>query len=53
VNAVLEQAKENLDVFNTPGGASVSIDGISIRGVTPLTVKDFWVRYTFFPNNTQ
>jgi TolB-like protein len=39
VDVVLELSKENLNVFSTPDGASVSIDGISIRGVTPLTVK--------------
>jgi len=39
VDVVLELSKENLDVFSTPDGASVSIDGISIKGVTPLTVK--------------
>ena len=43
VNAVLQIAKENLDVFSTPDGASVSIDGRSQRGLTPITVKDLSV----------
>jgi TolB-like protein len=43
VDVVLELSKENLNVFSTPDGASVSIDGISIRGVTPITVKDLSV----------
>jgi hypothetical protein len=43
VNAVLQISKENLDVFSTPDGASVSIDGRSQGGLTPITVKDLSV----------
>jgi hypothetical protein len=43
VDIVLELSKENLNVFSTPDGASVSIDGRPQKGVTPLTVKDLSV----------
>jgi TolB-like protein len=43
VDAVLQLSKENLNVFSTPDGASVSIDGRSQRGLTPITVKNLSV----------
>ena len=43
VDAVLQLSKENLNVFSTPTGASVSIDGRSQRGLTPITVKELSV----------
>jgi hypothetical protein len=43
VNVVLQLSKENLNVFSTPDGASVSIDGISQTGLTPITVKELSV----------
>jgi TolB-like protein len=39
VDAVLQLSTETLNVFSTPDGASVSIDGHSQRGLTPITVK--------------
>jgi hypothetical protein len=43
VDVVLELSKENLNVFSTPDGASVSIDGRPKKGLTPITVKDLSV----------
>ncbi|MBT6939275.1 MAG: PEGA domain-containing protein, partial [Candidatus Marinimicrobia bacterium] len=43
VDVVLQLSKENLDVFSTPSGAFVSIDGRSQRDLTPITVKGLTV----------
>jgi len=43
VDEVLGLSRGDLNVFSTPDRASVSIDGISIRGVTPLTMNGVYV----------
>ncbi len=40
VHATLSQATGSISVTSTPSGASISLDGVPIRGITPYTIPN-------------